>query len=241
MRRKRTYLIGALGLALALAVSSVAISAPAIQTLDVVVGGKNKPKLPKNEFKKTSIEVTTTVSDAANPSGIPPKANRAVLNFSKKNLKFKAGARPDCQPSQIENTTTEAALAACNDAKVTKQGDAMVALPLGPGGSRQDFPGVVTGFNDASQKGILLHVRVPDLGTTAVLSGKIVGGNKLDVTIPPIGGGAGSVAEFHVLVKAGKYVQARCKKKKIKTSSTFTFNDAPPASVTDTQRCKRKG
>ncbi|MGH2952707.1 MAG: hypothetical protein ACRDK9_01620 [Solirubrobacterales bacterium] len=240
MRRRRTYLIGALGLALALAISSVAISAPADQTLDVIVGGKAKPKLDKKQFKKSSIEVTTTVADAANPSGIPPKANRAVLKFSKPNLKFSPRAKPGCEPSQVENTTTEAALAACGNAKVSRRGDATVALPLGPGGSRQDFPAVVTAFNDGSQKGILLHTRVPDLGTTAVLRGKITGGNTLDVAIPPIGGGAGAVDRFHVLVKAGKYVQARCKRKTIKTKSTFSFNDAPDATVADSQKCKRK-
>ena len=238
MRRQRMLFIGALGLIAALAVSGVAISAPANQTLDVKVTKKTKPKLDKKKFKGTEIEVTTTTSDQANPSGIPPKANRAVLVFDKKNMKFDPKAAPGCDPNSIENTTTEAAKAACGSAQVG-DGDAIAALPFGPGGTRQDFPAVVTAFNDGTQSGILLHSRVNALGTTVVLKGSLKG-TTLDVTVPPLGGGVGAIAQFHTIVKEGKYVQVRCKRKKIKTTSTFSFNDAPDATATSTQKCKQK-
>jgi hypothetical protein len=240
MRRRRTYLIGALGLVLAVAVASVAISAPAVQTMDVVIAGKAKPKLDKKKFVKSSVELTTSVSDAADPSGIPPKANRVTFKFPKADLKFATGTKPGCNRSEIENTTTEAALEACQNAKVSSKGSASVALPIGPGGSRQDFPAVVNAFNDAGTKGLLVHVRVPDLGTTAIITAKISGAT-LDASLPPIGGGAGALDQFNIVVKAGKYIQARCKDKTMKTTGTFVYNDAPSVTVTDKQKCKRKG
>ena len=65
-------------------------------------------------------------------------------------------------------------------------------------------------------------------------------GTTLDVTVPPLAGGTGAIAQFHTTVEAGKYVQVRCKKKEIKTTSTFYFNDAEPANAEDTQKCKQK-
>jgi len=248
MRRKRAYLIGALGLALALAVSSVAISAPADQQITGEVGGKTKPKFPKKEFKKTGIEVRVTTTDAANPSGIPPKATRTQVGLDG-DLKFNTGVVDKCEQSQIENTTTEAAQQACGDAKIGG-GNAVVALPTGSGGARQDFAAVVTAYNGAGGKRILLHSRVNDLGTTAVLVGVLKKGapagranapkQTLDVTVPPIGGGVGAIADFRVKVKKGKYVTARCKDKKFHFSAVTDYTDAPRSTDTFVQACKRK-
>ena len=83
------------------------------------------------------------------------------------------------------------------------------------------MPAVVNAFNRADAKGILLHSRVDALGTTVVLKGTLAG-TKLSVEIPPLGGGVGAIAEFKTKVsKGGKYIQARCKNKEIKTSSAF--------------------
>ena len=237
MRNKR--LIGALAVtgALAVGISGVAIGAPATQTLDVIIGGKAKPALPKKEFKKTSIDVTTTTSDAANPAGIPPKATQAVLKFDPKDVKFDPKAAPKCDPAEIENKTTEAAEAVCGQANVG-HGSGVAVLPFG--GSIQSFPAVVTAYNRADEKGILLHSRVNALGTTVVLKG-VLNKSTLTVEIPPLGGGAGAIGEFQTTVKKGKYVQARCSDKKLKTTSTFTYSDAPATTVSDTQPCKQKG
>lgn len=236
MRSKR-YLIGAVVAVLVTSVAAVAIGAPANQTIDVIVGGKTKPKFDNKKFKKTKIDVTTATFDEANPSGIPPKANKAVIKFDKKNIKFDTKAAPTCLPNQIENTTTEAAKAACGPAQVGS-GSAIAALSFG--GVREDFNAVVTAFNRGDSKGILLHSRVePPLNTTVVLLGTIQGAT-LSVDIPPLAGGTGAIAQFKTIVQKGKYVQARCTNKKIKTSSTFFFNDADPATATDLQKCKQK-
>jgi hypothetical protein len=237
MRNKR-FLIGALGLASSLFVASSAIGAPATQTIDGQLGGKETPKFDKKTFKATSVFVETTTSDQANPSGIPPKATKAVIVFDNKDMKFDPKAVPGCDPNAIENTTTDAALAACASSKVGT-GSAVASLPLGAGGTRQDFNATVTAFNRSDATGILLHSRVDDLGTTVVLKGTLAG-TTLSVDIPPLGGGVGAIADFKTTVQAKNYVQGRCKSKTIKYTGTFTFTDAPAATATDTQTCKQK-
>jgi hypothetical protein len=238
MRSKR-FLIGACAVAATLAIPSTAFGATsAIQTVEAQVTGKEKPKLDKKKFKKTSIDVETTTADADNPAAMPPKASRAVLTFDKKDIKFNPDAVPGCAQSQIANTTTEAALAACGNAQVGA-GDAIAALPFGPGGTRQDFPVVVTAFNNGDADGILLHSRPSSLPTTTVLVGTLQG-TVLDVAIPPLGGGVGAIAQFHTLVQASDYVSARCKDKNIDTDATFTYTDTPTATASDDQKCKQK-
>lgn len=161
-----------------------------------------------------------------------------MIKFDPKDVKFDLKAAPKCDPNQIENTTTEAAMAVCGQAKVGA-GSAVAALPVGAGGARQDFPAVVTAFNRSDAKGILLHSRVSALGTTVVLKG-VINKTTLSVDIPPLGGGVGAIAEFKTKVQKGKYVQARCSDKSLKTTSTFTFSDAPQASASDTQKCRPK-
>ncbi len=250
MRTKR-FLIGACVMVGILAIPSAAFGLEADQTIEAKLGTKDTYKGDKKKFKPARIFVETTTADKANPSGMPPKANNANIVFDKNNMKFDPNALPGCSNSQISGTTTEDAKATCGNSQVGA-GDATAALPFGPGGARQDFPVVVTAFNNADDDGILLHSRVGNpLNTTTVLVGTLRG-TVLNVVVPPLGGGVGAIAQFNTLVnspestaKAGsgkgatKYVQARCKKnKKIKTTSTFTFNDAPPATASDEQKCK---
>jgi hypothetical protein len=236
--RKKLFLGGAMALAVFGITAGSAIALTPVQTIDGELGGKATPKFDKKKFKKTSVEVTTTTSDADNPAGMPPKATKAEVKFDKKDVKFDTKAAKTCDPNAIENTTTDAALSACGSAKVGT-GSGIAALPFGAGGTRQDFPATVTAFNRADAKGVLLHSRVDQLGTTVVLKGTLSGAN-LSVDIPPLGGGVGAISEFNTKIKKGKYVQGRCKSKTIKYQGTFTFSDAPAATATDSQKCKRK-
>ena len=189
-----------------------AVAAPAIQTIDGVLGGKATPKFDKKKFKKTSVEVTTTTSDADNPGGMPPKATKADIKFDKKDVKFNTKAAKGCDPNAIENTSTEAALSACGSAKVGS-GSAVAALPFGAGGTRQDFPATVTAFNRSDAKGILLHSRVDSLRPPWFSRARSRAPRSID--IPPLGGGVGAIAEFKTKIKK-EYVQGRCKSKTIK-------------------------
>jgi hypothetical protein len=236
--RRKSLLAAAAVAAVTVAVVGTAIGAPAVQTIEGELGGKTTPKFDKKKYKKTSINVITTVEDGANPAGIPPKATQAVIKFDKKDVKFDQKAVPGCDPNAIENTTTQAALSACGSSKVGT-GSATAALPFGAGGSRQDYSAVVTAFNRSDARGILLHSRVEALGTTVVLKG-VLKGSTLTVTIPPLAGGVGAIPRFETTVKAKDYVQARCSDKKLKFTSVFTYTDAPQATATDTQSCKQK-
>jgi hypothetical protein len=236
--RRKSLMIAATGGVIAVAVAGTAIGAPAVQTIEGELGGKTTPRFDKKKFKKTSINVITTVEDGANPAGVPPKATLAVIKFDKKDVKFNEKAVPGCDANAIENTTTQAALQACGDSKVGT-GSAIAALPFGAGGTRQDYTANVTAFNRGDARGILLHSRVEALGTTVVLKG-VLKGSTLTVTIPPLAGGVGAIPRFETTVKAKDYVQARCSDKKIKFTSVFTYTDAPQATATDTQKCKQK-
>jgi len=236
--RKKRFLIAGLGLAISIVVAGTAISAPAIQTMDVEVGGKSAPKFDKKKFKPTSLKFSSKVSDAANPSGIPPKATKVALKFDSKDFKFNTKAVPGCSPSALENTTTDAAKSACAKS-VIGSGNGVAALPLGAGGGRADFPAVITAFNKSGGSGILLHARVgPPVNSTVVLNGSVKR-TTLNVNLPPIAGGGGAIASFTVKVSKKDYVQARCTDKKLATTGTFTFRDAPTVTVKDTQKCKQ--
>lgn len=238
MRRKRYLIAAALGLTITAVAATGAVGLTPTQTIDGVLGGKTTPKFDKKKFKATSVKVTTTTTDADNPSGMPPKATNAKIVFDKKDIKFDTKAVPGCDPNAIENTTTQAALSACGSSKVGT-GSAVAALPFGAGGTRQNYDAVVTAFNRGDTKGILLHSRVDALGTTVVLKGTL-SGSTLNVLIPPLGGGTGAIASFTTTVKAKDFVQGRCKDKKIDYTGTFTFSDAAAATATDSQKCKQK-
>jgi hypothetical protein len=233
-----SFQIVALVLVAGLALAGTAMAKTAVITVDGQVGGKEKPKFEKKKFKGTGIVVNTTTADADDPAGLPPKVHTSVVKFDKKNIRFDSDAVPGCDPAQIAGATTEGAIAACPDA-VTGDGLAVVNLPFGVGGTRQDFDAVVTGFNRLDEPGILLHSRVSALQTTTLLT-SVLKGSTLTVTVPPIAGGAGASSVFNTSVKAGKYVQARCKSKKIKYKETFSFTDAPDATASDIQKCRQK-
>lgn len=239
MRTKR-FLIGACVLATCVIVPSTAFgAASAIQTIEGQLGGKTTPKYDKKKFKATSVFVETTTADAANPAGMPPKATNAKITFDKKDVKFNPAAVPGCTNTQIAGTTTDAAKAACPDS-IVGAGTATASLPFGVGGARQDFPVVVTAFNNGDTPGILLHSRVDSLGTTTTLVGSL-SGVVLNVVIPPLGGGVGAIAQFNTDVQAKDYINGRCKDKKINFEGEFTFGDGTPtATATDEQACKQK-
>ena len=235
---RMSFGIASLVLVASLAMAGTAVAKTAVITVDGQVGGKEKPKFDKKKFKPTNIKIDTTTADAADPNAMPPKVYQSVVEFDKKNVRFNPDAVPGCEASQIATATTEDALAVCGDAKVGT-GLAVVNLPFGVGGTRQDFDADVTAFNRADADGILLHSRVTQLQTTTVLTA-VLKKSTLTVSVPPIAGGAGASSVFNTSVGAKNYVQARCKNKKIKYQETFSFTDAPDATASDVQPCKQK-
>jgi len=236
-RIARKAAVGALAAIGVVAVGS-AVGAPATVTIDIQATGKEKPKLDRKKFKPTSITFGNTVTDVANPAGLPPKVTEVVTKFDPKDIRFNPDAVPTCDISQLEAQTTQGAIDACPKAKVGS-GTAVATLPFGTGGAPVEYPSVITAFNRAGGDGILFHARSDALGTAIVLDGTLKG-TTLTVSVPPIGGGVGSSPEFNVRVQAKDSVQARCKDGKINYTATFNFTDAPPASARDSQPCKKR-
>ena len=233
------WTIAAAALVGGLALSGVALAATATITIDGHVGGKEKPKFDRKKFKPTTIDIDTTTADSANPAAIPPKVVQTVVDFDSKDVKFDHKAVPGCDPSQISSVTTEEAKAICGDAQVGT-GQAIANLPFGPGGTRQDFEAVVTAFNRSDTNGILLrlarrsarHHDPVDRGPHRRL--------EADRHRAADRRRSRSSSLFSTSVGAKKYVQARCKDKKIDYKATFSFSDAPDATASDVQPCKQK-
>jgi len=221
-------------------------------------------KLKKKKFKpaKIYIEILTKNNDApgaVNPEQ-PPSATNTKVNFPK-NMKFNTKAVPRCKASeaQLQNTTTQQAIDLCGKKSVVSVGSeiptskghstgtsAWVTIGL-PGPTPEiEVPVQVTAMNGTKKNQLYLHSRADDLGVTTVLVGKLKSGKKapkgygsqLDVTIPPLA--LGAIARFTTTVKAKKYVQARCKTKKMKFQAITKYTDHPTTSDDYKTKCKQK-
>jgi hypothetical protein len=238
-------LVGALGLAFG--VANLANAGEDVQT-EV---GKIKPsKLSKKKYKNVKyINTITTFDDPA--LNQPPSANRTVLDFPKQ-MKFNQKKWPKCKTDAagIEGAATVAdAKKACGKKSVvsTDKGSlAKVTVAL-PGGAQTVIDVDVVAFNEDGNK-LLLYSK-PTGAYSGIAASILVGklkksksgkkyGKALDVTVPPLA--AGAISLFKVTIPKSKYVQARCKPKKMKWQATTYFDNAPTTSDTYVQKCKPK-
>ena len=131
-----------------------------------------------------------------------------------------------------------------------------------PASARQPLytePTKVTAFNGVPQGGkptVLLHAYgITPLQTTLVLVGVVSNygkegyGPRLDVTVPPIAGGAGVITDFKVKInktwtykgKKMSFVNAKCPaSKKLKYRGAFTYEDGTTIERDTTQSCTQK-
>jgi hypothetical protein len=212
-------------------------------------------KLSKSKPTPVTLDVRTHTESVTDPNRVPSPAIEAILDFDKY-TKISAKGFPTCDATAIENTSTESALRACRRAKIGS-GSARALIRVGSKVVEQ--PTTVTAFNGQPQGGhpvILLHAYGErPIQTTLVLSGPVTNYNKegygprLDLHIPLIAGGTGSLIEFHATVKKlfrykGKsvsYVTAMCKgSKKLKARGKFVFKDGESLTPTLVQKCKPK-
>ena len=243
----KRYLAFALAGAIGLSAVSLAVADDSVQT-EV---GKIKPtKLSKKKHQNIKLINTITTFNAPGTFQ-PPKGVRTVVDWPKQ-LKFNLKAVPFCKTNASSlglTATTEEAIAACgkksvvsdpkgSTAEVTVGGATAVATTL-------DVQ--VTAFNENGKKLILYAKPIGDASGLAanILIGKLKKskagkkyGMALDVTIPPLA--AGAISFFEVTVKKSKYIQAKCKPKKMKFQATTFFSDAPTTSDTHTIKCKPK-
>ncbi len=245
----RKFLALAFAGALAIAVASFAFAADNnVQTIDAQL---TPTKLDKKKFKpaKIVIDIQTSNNDEDTTLEQPPSAVRTVVDFPR-NMKFDTGAVPNCKVSDsaLDNTTTDQAIEKCGKDSVVSKAkgtSAEVTADLAPGvpGGTTAVPVVVTAFNGHKPDSIYLHARADAFNNTSILVGKLVKGPKgfgrsLDVTIPPLD--AGAISDFLTTVKAGKYVQARCKSKTNKFQARTTYSNHASTTATDQSKCKQK-
>jgi len=201
------------------------------------------------------LRVTTKTTSTTAANGVPSPAVRATVDFDKNARLFTKGI-PTCNAALLQNTSTEAALAACGKAKIGS-GKASALLPVGT----QVFPvaQTVTAFNGQPQGGkpvVLLHsYGTTPIQTTLVLVGAVSNYNKegygprLDIQIPLIAGGAGALTDFQVKIdkkytykgQKRSFITAKCpNSKKLKARGTFTFKDGESLTAFSTQSCQQK-
>jgi hypothetical protein len=259
MRKRSTLIVGsAMALIVAIAASVAVAGAPVTgadgnsQSIDVRIAPK---KLSKTTPTPASLEVTTKVTNATTPGGVPVPATRVVVDFAKGAKLFTKGL-PTCTAGQLQSVSTEVAKQACKGA-IIGQGKAAALLPVGT----KIFPvdQTVTAFNGAPQGGkpvVLLHsYGTTPVQTTLVLVGVVSNYNKegfgprLDVSVPLIAGGAGALTDFNVRIdkkwkykgKRVSFVSATCpNKKKLKARGAFTFKDNEMITALSSQSCKQK-
>lgn len=257
MHKRPTLIVGLVAVLVAAIAASVAIAGPTVtgkdgntQSLDVVI----PKKLSKTKLTPIALKVTAKTSSTTAVNGVPSPAVRAVVDFDKSAALYTKGV-PTCDPSLLQNTSTEAAEAACGKAKIGS-GSGSALLPVGA----KVFPATttITAFNGVPQGGrpvVLLHTySVSPVQTTLVLIGTVSRYNKegfgprLDVEIPKIAGGTGAITEFTVTInkkysykgKKRSYVSAKCpNSKKLKARGAFTYSDGESLTATSKQSCKQ--
>jgi hypothetical protein len=254
---KRLSLIASLAAFVAIAISaSAAFAGETVTGPDGNTQSLEASVAPKALYKKTAspatlnVEVKTGKSDG----GVPSPATHDVIDFDQ-NLSLATKGLPTCNPALLQSTTTEAAELACGKAKIGS-GSATTLLPLS---ILYTEPTKVTAFNGVPQGGkpvVLLHAYgTTPLQTTLVLVGTVSNlgkegfGPRLDVTIPPIAGGAGVITDFKVKIqkswtykgKKMSFVNAKCPaSKKLKYRGAFTYADGTTINADTTQACTPK-
>jgi hypothetical protein len=237
---RKTRLVVALGLIMALGVAAIAYADGASENT-AFVDGKFKPtKLDKKKYKPINFFVGVRTTGPI--PGENPEAE--YISFGK-NLKWKGNAAPTCS-APIEFQSTDAAKGACPPGSVLGSGDASIELPGG-----LVYHGItVTAFNGPGKNQVRLHTYDPRLaGATPTVFGRIVKSNQgakfgqalVVDDAPDVAGDAGKITEFNSTIKKKSGVAlGRCKAKKFLWNRIVTYDDGTKENVTLQEKCKRK-
>jgi hypothetical protein len=257
--RKRFILIASLAALVAAAIPvSAAMGGETVTGPDGNTQSMEAKISPKGLYKKTSspgslfVDVKTGTTSTTSPAPIP--AVHDVIDFDQ-NLSLVTTGLPTCKIAKLENQSTENGEKACPDAIIGK-GEATTLLPLG---TLFTEPTKVVAYNGVPQGGkpvVLLHAYgSTPVQTALVLVGVVSNYNKegygprLDVTLPPIAGGVGTITDFKVTIKKswtykGKkmsFINAKCPaSKKLKYRGAFSYKDGTTITATHTQACTPK-
>ncbi len=237
---RKSRLVAALALALALGVGGLAFASGATEH-EAGVTGKVKPKkLDKKKFKK--VKFNTGVVTTGGVTGTQSNPASEYISFGK-NIKFKLSAAPVCTATLTNGSTPEQARAACPAKSYLGGGHAEVQ---GPGGTVVDEL-VVSAFNGPGANQLRLHTYGPVLGAASpTVQGDIVKSNagrkygKALKVVSPVTG-ALMITQFDTNIdKSTGVVRARCKAKKFLWQRVVTYDDSSTDTAKLSQKCKRK-
>ena len=255
---RKSHMILATGLALAVGVSGIAFgdAAGQVSTID---GKVTKSKQPKRQFKPASLYTAVTTLSEGNSPVIPSAPSEEVYIDYDNDIKISLGSVPSC--TQVLNgTTTAEARALCPSSIVSKTGDprntAKARVPGIPAPNNEVSDFTVTAFHGTGNV-LLLHAYSPTLGdaNTQVVVGSVINsplggdyGKRLSVPdVPDAAGDAGALVAFGAIIKRGGVVKARCRDRNKKWNfrgewhyESADGSDTATDVATDRQTCRVK-
>jgi len=244
----RKFLALAIAGAMTVGVVSFATADESIQT---EVGKVSPTKLSKKTYKNVKFVNTITTQNVPGTNQ-PPSANRTILDLSK-NLKFNNKKTPYCKTDEAGlelAATTDDAKQVCGKKSLVSQDSgstAQVRVDQGPMAPPLEIPVQVLAFNENGNKLLLFSKpQDPFAGIPAsILVGKLKKsksgkkyGKALDVTIPPLA--AGAISFFEVTIPKSKYIQGRCKSKKMYFQAETFFDGGTSTKDSYFKKCKQK-
>jgi hypothetical protein len=261
-RRRRIALIAAAGVLAMLTIVGASMAAGGETPVTVKVGeleltangGFSPTALSKT--KQTPIELKAA-GEVKEANGAHPPAAREIIIEGDKNAEVHVKGIPTCKSSQLQATTTGAALAACKSALIGEgQTTAQVAFaeqrPL-------DIPSKLLLFNGGEKGGkitwfVHAYFSNPISGaivTTVTITKHPNGpfGTLAVAKVPQIAGGSGSIVSFNLNIKksvkvGGKTINpisAKCTNGKLKVHVQAKFEDGTKAETEVVRACTPKG
>jgi hypothetical protein len=239
--------IGAFG---ALAAAEVVQVGNMTLTVD---GGFKPTKLPKKEMAPISLQAEGHLR--TDDGTTPPVTDHVVVDFDENGTVDTKGL-PTCDARKLENTLTKDALNKCKSALVGK-GDTQAIVdfpdqePFTARGPLLIFNGKPKGKKPTIIFHVFAHVPAP---TTFVVPAVIENsplngfGKRIEIDVPPISGGNGTLVDFDANVKRtwkdkkGKhsYLIARCANGRFVANAHVTMRDGRELDVGIVRECQQK-
>jgi hypothetical protein len=252
---RKTKLILAAGIVLAVGVSGIAFGDAENQT-STVTGKVTNKKQPKRQYKPASLFTgVTTLSDNNDPV-IPSAPSEQVFIDFDDDIKISFRGIPVCNAT-LNGTTTQEARALCPRSVISRPpGKAKARIPAFPAPNNEVSDFVVTAFRGPGNQ-LILHAFSATLtdANTQVVLGRIVNspaggdfGKRLAVNdVPDAAGDAGALVAFNATIKRGGVIKARCHDGNKTWNFRAQFNyesadgtDTATDRVSDTHKCTVK-
>jgi hypothetical protein len=237
----------AIGLVLALGVSTFAFADGTSENTPYVDGSVSPKKLDKKKYKPVNLFLGVRTEPGVPVDGNQQNPETENISLGK-NIKWDGTKAPVCTAAiETPGLTADDAKALCPTKSFLGSGEAEVALS----DTARVSDITVSVFNGPGKNQVRLHTSSPTLGAAApTVFGEIVkskAGNKYGQALsvpdaPDAGGDAFMITKFNANIdKSSKVATARCKTKKIPFLRTVVYDDLSTETVELKQKCKQKG